>query len=787
MGLTQSLFLKILLRTMWLPRSFLVLVATYQVLGCQPELKDDAASLVTVQYDRQGEAAIYVDRLNVEMKDKKKFSHLLKPGCNGRRDVNMEIRTRPVGTKGWLSKGWEIRITAKSFDRIEVDPCEEYEVKVIIKSLKGREARELPTFIVGPFHKLPTSEVAISKFKGDLDKYINDNFQYEYQDITDHSFTIKWEPICALIMKVWVKGQDEEWNDVQEKQINNNISNPTTEITFDVEPCTIVEVAFDFYVDSAGMYQAEKELEALTTDPSKEVLKSMFSEHSYENNTKEITWDYSQFIDQLDCIDRFKYNLVKDENGDLKKVLEGTDKDVEARKFPVSSVEGKCNFAVRMEVEYVTIEGHKDSIEGFEIHILKENQKDNEILEEEANITYAINPCVEPKSEIVIGLVEVGNADKERQGRNLPGQDMVVTVDKSATSMERSQFEEMDLKSCVAYKIMLLRRSGNQNFKELETAEFPNPNWDSWKSPNISEITEDKSSTSVAFKITDLETDGECGVNQYKVKCALVGESEFTETSFHHNEKLTIENLLPESSYNCSGKIVHTIPESGDFETPWSDYVIIMTSPAPTTPAPEPEPAIDADSEPEPEDQSAPGPEDQSAPEPSQSDEDAAGSKDESNSSIPIEIALIVVVVFCAGACYYWNCIKKKGEAPQDANKDVAMSYSATAAADTKDVEMNSDAVVAPESQQKDIEAVTVDEKETVINIPEDEKPVQEPEDDQKKDMNTSEPDVKDTAEEDKATTSTEGISTEKGNDQTNAETVTPEAKPEVTPDPSNA
>jgi len=594
---------------MWLLRSFLVLVATYQVLGCQPELKDDAASLVTVQYDRQGEAAIYVDRINVEMKDKKKFSHLLKPGCNGRRDVNMEIRTRPVGTKGWLSKGWEIRITAKSFDRIEVDPCEEYEVKVIIKSLKGREARELPTFIVGPFHKLPTSEVAISKFKGDLDKYINDNFQYEYQDITDHSFTIKWEPICALIMKVWVKGQDEEWNDVQEKQINNNISNPTTEITFDVEPCTIVEVAFDFYVDSAGMYQAEKELEALTTDPSKEVLKSMFSEHSYENNTKEITWDYSQFIDQLDCIDRFKYKLVKDENGDLKKVLEGTDKDVEARKFPVSSVEGKCNFAVRMEVEYVTIEGHKDSIEGFEIHIHKENQKDNAISVNETSIAYEVNPCVEPNSEIVIGLVEVGNAVEGSggEGRNLPGHNMVgiVAVDKSESNIERSKFDEMDLKSCVAYKVMLLRKAGNQNFKELETTEFENPKWNSWNSPNMSEITEDKSPTSVAFKIADQETDGECGVNQFKVKCEAVGEEDAKESSFHHNEKLKIEHLLPETRYNCSGRIVHNIPQTGDFDTPWSDFVIIETLPAPTTPAPEPEPEPETNAEPEIGDQSS--------------------------------------------------------------------------------------------------------------------------------------------------------------------------------------
>jgi len=781
---------------MWFLRSFLVLVAAYQVLGCQPELKDDASSMLTVEYDRQGIAAIYVDRIAVGMKDKKKFSDLLKRGCSGRRDVQLEIKTRPAGSDKWESKKSDIRITAKSHDKIEVDPCEKYEVQVIINSLKGGEAKELPIFTVGPFHELPPAEVAISKFKGDMDKYMSENFQYEYQDITDRSFTIKWEPICAIIINVWVKGQDEEWEDIQEKKIHNNISDPTTEITFNVDPCTIIEVSLDFYVDSAEQFPAEKELQTLTTNPNKDFLKNMFSNHSYDNGTKTLTWDYSPLIDQLDCLEKFNYKLVKDENGDLENVLEGTDKDIEAKTFPVSSVEKDCNFAVRMEVEYVTIEGHKDAIEGFEIHIHKENQKDNEISVDEENITYAINPCVQPKADIVIGLVEVGNAGKERQGRNLPGQNMLVKVDKSLTSIERSKFEEMDLKSCVAYKIMLLRRSDNQNFKELETAEFKNPKWNAWKSPNISEITEDISSTSVAFKITDLETAGQCGVNQYKVRCALVGESEFNETSFHHNEKLKIEDLSPESSYNCSGKIVHNIPESGDFETPWSEYVIVKTPPAPTpppTPAPEPEPEI----EPEINADSEPGSEVQSAPDPNQFVEDAVGEKDEkeSNSSIPIVIALIVVVVFCAGACYYWNCIKKKGEAPQDENKDVAMSYSASAAADTKDVEMNSDAVAAPESQQKDIEAVTVDEKETVINIPEEEKPAQETEDDQKKDMETSEPDVKETAEEDKATTSTEGISTEKGNDQTNAETATPEIKPEVTPeaklevtpDPANA
>merc|ERR1711936_1318090 len=91
---------------MWHMRCFLVLVLveTYQVLCCQPELKDDAVSLINVRYDRQGDAAIYVDRLSVEMKGKQKFSHLLNPGCKGRRDVTLEIRIRPEGTEKWETK-----------------------------------------------------------------------------------------------------------------------------------------------------------------------------------------------------------------------------------------------------------------------------------------------------------------------------------------------------------------------------------------------------------------------------------------------------------------------------------------------------------------------------------------------------------------------------------------------------------------------------------------------------------------------------------------------------------
>jgi len=550
---------------MLLLTTLLFLVPLYQVHGCQPELEDEAASLVGVQYDRQGDAAIYVDKLSVEMKNKKKFSYLLKPGCNGRRDVQLEIKIRKEGTEEWEEKASKIRISLKSYDKIDIDPCGKYEVKLLVKSLKGKETRELPIFTVGPFHKLDPEEVAISRMKGDVESFIETNFQYEYQDITDTSVTIKWEPICALIINVMVKGQDQEWEEVQMKKIQNDIDNPTTEITFDVDPCTIIEVSFDFYIDSAEQFPAEKELKTLTTNPNKEILSSMFSEHSYDNITNVISWDYSPFIDQLDCIEKFKYKLIKNQNGGIETAFEGTDKDKTKNEFLMMSMEEECNFSVRMEVEYITVEGHKESIEAFEIR--KGNQKDNDISIDDSSISYAVNSCTGTDSNIAIGLMDVGNAE-------IVGE---VIVDKSLTSIERSAFDEMGLKSCVVYKISLLRKEGDKKFQELDSAEYENPKWNSWKAPNIHENKKHKTSNSVVFEIADLETDGECAISKYQVKCEAIGTEDVKDNSFQHDEKLNIEDLLPETSYNCSGKIVHNIPEFGDFETPWSDHVTIDT------------------------------------------------------------------------------------------------------------------------------------------------------------------------------------------------------------------
>ena len=49
---------------------------------------------------------------------------------------------------------------------------------------------------------------------------------------------------------------------------------------------------------------------------------------------------------------------------------------------------------------------------------------------------------------------------------------------------------------------------------------------------------------------------------------------------FNSSEILMMENLLPETKYNCTGSIVHSIPGAGDLdtlETPLADFVVVET------------------------------------------------------------------------------------------------------------------------------------------------------------------------------------------------------------------
>ena len=46
---------------------------------------------------------------------------------------------------------------------------------------------------------------------------------------------------------------------------------------------------------------------------------------------------------------------------------------------------------------------------------------------------------------------------------------------------------------------------------------------------------------------------------------------------FQPNEILVLKGLSPDTTFHCTGKIVHTIPGSEDLHTPWADTVIVET------------------------------------------------------------------------------------------------------------------------------------------------------------------------------------------------------------------
>lgn len=694
------------------------MVMFYQAEGCQPELVEDAASLVTVGYDRQRNTAMYVDTLSVDMKKKKKFATLLTSDCNGRRDATVAIEIRKVDSEEWEEKARDIKITAKHYDDIKnLDPCTEYEIRVLIRPTNGGEVRELPIFVIGPYYELDPKDIAIAKFKGDGEQYYKENFKAEYIQVTDNSFTVKWDSVCALGINVFVKDEEQEdWDEAKEKKISNNMKNPTTEVTFDVPHCKVFEVIFEFAIDSAESQEIyERELHTVTSDPNKKVLKSKFEEaHKFNNMSTVLEWDFTHLIDEFDCIESFSYKLIKDENGDLEQLLDGN-YDSKGEDFNVSSVVSECNFEIQMNIEYETVENHVDSLVGFEEHIHKKDQKDNTISVHETNIIFEVNPCGEPDTEIVIGLSEISREGRELSTAilesNLAGQ---VAVNKSMTDIQRSDFDAVDLKSCVAYKIMLLRRS-NQEFKELDTAEFENPKWDTWAAPTI--LQTDNTSDSLTMELTDNETGGECFVRHYDISCTDMDGEDTKKQMFQPNEELKLENLSAETEYNCTGRIVHTIPGVSDFETPWSDAAVFETSAAPL---PEPTTTVESETETSTE-------EEQKKKKADDNNEDAvvnmrkkseALEKSDSSIIIAVSIIAIIVVIVLAGGCYWWRSKKVLGSSGKDA--DVNLSYRASATAGTKVVEMNSSVLTdTEEDTEKDIETAKTDIKETAVDIPE--------------------------------------------------------------------
>merc|ERR1711915_364083 len=463
--------------------------------------------LITVGYDRLGSTALYVDTLSLEMKNKKKFTSLLTPECNKRRDASIAVELREEGGD-WAEHAKEIRITSRQYDDIKtLDPCKKYEIKILIKPLKGQgDIRELPLFSVGPYYELDTESTRIAKFKGDGENYYKEHFNASYSKVTHNSFTIEWQPICAMGINIFVRDEEEDdWERASNKFLQNDIQSPTTEVTFDVEHCKVYEVTFEFKIDSASddeIFTSEIEIEKVTSDPNKEIIQAMLMKHSYDNSSNTIEWDYTSVLDEFYCLDSFSYTLKKDENGDIEELMSGN-QDSKPGKFNIGTITSNCNYGIRMEVEYETVEKHKQKIDAFEEHIHKENQVDNAIALNGSKIFYQVNPCVEPNSEIVIGLSEVGTTGREAHGRALMSDlTATVSVEKENAEIESSALNETDLKSCVAYKIILLRRSG-QDLKELETAEFDNPKWITWKSPTISGKA--KTDTSITLEMTDMK------------------------------------------------------------------------------------------------------------------------------------------------------------------------------------------------------------------------------------------------------------------------------------------
>ena len=131
---------------------------------------------------------------------------------------------RKLGSQDWYEMEKDVKITSKHNDDFKnLDPCQIYEVKVSIVPKGDGESRTLPIFSVGPYHELDHDDIAITKFKRGGQNYFEEHFKPNYTEVSDNSFTVTWEPICAKGIKVWVRDADLVDEDGIEKIIKNDI------------------------------------------------------------------------------------------------------------------------------------------------------------------------------------------------------------------------------------------------------------------------------------------------------------------------------------------------------------------------------------------------------------------------------------------------------------------------------------------------------------------------------------------------------------------------------------
>ena len=84
-------------------------------LACQPELVEDAESLISVDYERKENSALYVDTIQIQMKNgQQRFRNILAGNCNKRGDVTLASRIREAGSDKWIEKEKDSKINVKS-------------------------------------------------------------------------------------------------------------------------------------------------------------------------------------------------------------------------------------------------------------------------------------------------------------------------------------------------------------------------------------------------------------------------------------------------------------------------------------------------------------------------------------------------------------------------------------------------------------------------------------------------------------------------------------------------
>ena len=541
-------------------------VSLAYVQGCT--FKENARELIAVDYFTDALGNTAVDRIEVKMKDRRKFVNLMKEGCTNPRNKEINVQYRAKGAEEW-EKGSKKKLSSwRPINWNNLNPCETYEVKVAYVD------EPLEVFVVGPFYNEDHSHVY-------LDNEENEHYERYSQNPANHititseesSAKILVDGFCArtVVLEVQAEGEGEKPKPLI---LQNDLKNPQKlETTLpDLKPCTKYKIILDLYLNEKATLEAADESDEVDyidmnfasfyTMPKMEVLKDLTS---FDSETKTLSWDFNKFFKQ-DCADSEPTGIMNT----TVTLTEG--KEMEEMDLAGSKkMTGDCGRDVSLQVAYDKEENKwRRNLTVFNEFVPGDREASEESVKvENEHLVLTLEPCLKD-----LDMVEFAP---------LKATDYASAIQLTPEELRSSKLvSEVDWMGCLDYEVRFQRKG--QEVKKLNQLKHPG-----WKNALDGFTLHVLTTANDSIKMQKPEIFWEDRAIKMKVVCnSSLTEGEFNtvEFDFEVDESLEVTGLNSSTEYECAAQLFKADGNSSGWSDEWS-VSTLETGEPPQTSAPE--------------------------------------------------------------------------------------------------------------------------------------------------------------------------------------------------------